>query len=113
VNDPIRGEVWFAHLDPVRGHEQAGSRPVLVISHDIYNQGPALLVMVLPLTSTRRGVRWHVPISPPEGGIRRPSVILCDGLRSIAKERLVERWGSVSSATLAAVEERLRILLVL
>jgi mRNA interferase MazF len=113
VSDPIRGEIWFGHLDPVRGHEQGGSRPVLVISHDIYNQGPAMLVLVLPITSTRRGVRWHVPISPPEGGIRRPSVILCDGIRSVARERLTERWGVVSPTTLAAVEDRLRILMVL
>jgi mRNA interferase MazF len=55
----------------------------------------------------------HVPILPPEGGIRRPSVILCDAVRCVSKERLSERWGTVSPATLAAVEDHLRILLLL
>jgi mRNA interferase MazF len=55
----------------------------------------------------------HVQILPPEGGIRRPSVILCDAVRCISKERLSERWGAVSPATLAIVEDHLRILLLL
>jgi mRNA interferase MazF len=111
--DPARGEIWVGHLDPVRGHEQGGSRPVLIVSHDIYNQGPATLIVVVPLTTTGRNVRWQVPIDPPEGGVRRPSHILCDAVRSIAKERLAERWGKVSPVTMAAVEHRLRILLSL
>ena len=109
----VRGEIWYGHLDPVRGHEQGGSRPVLIISDDIYNRGPADLVLAVPLTTTARGVRLHVPILPPEGGVKRPSVILCDAIRSLAKERLTERWGSVSNATMAAVEYRLRTLLSL
>ena len=38
---PQRGEVWRADLDPVRGHEQAGTRPILIISDDIFNNSPA------------------------------------------------------------------------
>src|SRR5438128_11466126 len=49
---PIRGEVWLIDLNPVRGHEQAGRRPALVVSDDLFNQGPAGLVIVLPITST-------------------------------------------------------------
>ena len=111
--NPLRGEIWFGHLDPIRGHEQGGSRPVLIISDDIYNRGPAELVIAVPLTTTRRSVRLHVPILPPEGGVRRPSVILCDAIRSLSKERLTERWGMVSAATLTAVEYRLRTVLFL
>lgn len=111
MTNPARGEIWLADLDPTRGHEQAGRRPVLVISEDVFNQGPADLVIVLPVTSTHRGVPAHVPITPPEGGLKTPSVILCDAVRSMAKERLIQRWGVVSAATLEAVEDRLRILL--
>ena len=49
--DPSRGEIWLAELGTGRGHEQAGRRPVLVVSDDGLNQGPAGLVMVIPLTS--------------------------------------------------------------
>lgn len=111
--DPLRGEIWFGDLDPVRGHEQGGPRPVLVVSVDHYNRGPADLLVVLPLTTRDRQVPLHFPIAPPEGGIRRPSVIECDAIRSVSIERLRERWGVVSPATLAAVEDRLRILLAL
>jgi mRNA interferase MazF len=114
VADPSRGEIWLADLYPTRGHESrrgGRQRPVLVISEDVFNKGLAGLVIVLPITSTHRGVPSHVPIKPPEGGTKNPCVILCEAVRSIAKERLVRRWGKVSAPTLAAVDDRLRILM--
>lgn len=108
---PARGEVWLADLNPTRGHEQAGRRPVLVVSEDLFNQGPSGLAIVLPMTSTLRGVPSHVPIDPPEGGVRNRTAILCEAVRSISVERLVERWGPIERRTMAAVEDRLRILL--
>jgi mRNA interferase MazF len=50
---PRRGEIWLAGLRPTRGREQSGRRPVLVLSVDFFNAGPADLVVVLPLTSTQ------------------------------------------------------------
>jgi len=111
VSGPARGEVWLADLNPVRGHEQAGRRPVLVVSEDLFNQGPAGLAVVLPMTSTIRGVPSHVPVAPPEGGVKNRSAILCEAVRSVSVERLVVRWGAVNQGTMAAVEDRLRILL--
>jgi len=111
---PSRGEIWSANLNPTRGHEQAGARPVLIISTNTFNHGPADLVFVLPITRTNRRIPLHVPVDPPEGGLTARSYILCDAMRSIAKERLGERaWGTVSQRTLAQVEDRLRILLEL
>jgi mRNA interferase MazF len=108
---PARGEVWLADLDPTRGHEQAGRRPVLVISHDIFNRGPAELVIVLPMTSHLRNVPSHIRVSPPEGGLKTASAILCEGIRSVARQRLVTRWGAVRRRTMVAVEDIVRILL--
>ena len=88
VHEPSRGEIWLADLNPIRGHEQAGVRPVLVVSTNMFNHGPAGLVFVLPLTRTDRRIPAHIPIDPPEGGVRSRSFILCDALRSIAKDRL-------------------------
>ncbi|NCR44934.1 MAG: type II toxin-antitoxin system PemK/MazF family toxin, partial [Microcystis aeruginosa SX13-01] len=51
-----RGEIWLADLNPVRGHEQAGKRPCLVISADLFNQGASGLVVVLPVTSKDKGI---------------------------------------------------------
>jgi len=100
-------------LDPTRGHEQAGNRPGLVISADMFNAGPAGLVIILPLTTKHKGVRSHVPVTPPEGGLRKPSFIKCEDVRSVALERLSKRLGRVASATMEAVEFRLRILMEL
>jgi len=111
VNAPARGEVWLADLNPTRGHEQADRRPVLVVSEDLFNRGPAGLAIVLPMTSTVRDVPGHVPIAPPEGGVRSRTAILCEAIRSVSVERLVARWGAVDRQTMFAVEDRLRILL--
>ncbi len=108
---PSRGDVWLVNLYPTRGHEQGGHRPALVISVDLFNQGPAGLVVVLPITTKAKGIPFHVPIDRPEAGLRERSFIKCEDVRSVSTERLSSRWGSVSPRTLAAVEDRLRILL--
>ena len=106
-----RGEIWLADLNPVRGHEQAGRRPVLVVSVDPFNQSRAELVVVIPITSTLRPIPFHVVVQPPEGGLTNPSALLCEAVRSISKDRLVTRWGTISPASMSQVEDRLRILL--
>ena len=108
---PARGDIWLANLNPTRGHEQAVRRPVLIVSEDLLNRGPAGLVIALPVTSTLRPIPTHVPVKPPEGGLSSKSAILCEAVRSIATERLVERWSAISPRTMAEVEDRLRILL--
>jgi mRNA interferase MazF len=106
-----RGEIWLADLHPTRGREQSGRRPVLVLSVDFFNAGPADLVVVLPLTSTQRDIPLHVRVSKGEGGTRNDSAILCEAIRSISKDRLISRWGILSREVIAEVEDRLRILL--
>jgi mRNA interferase MazF len=108
VSSPQRGEVWSADLDPTFGHEQGGRRPVVVVSVDSFNAGRSGLVVILPLTSRLRRLPLHIPVSPPEGGLRSPSAILCDAIRSIDQRRLINCWGTLSSATIALVEDSLR-----
>ncbi len=108
---PKRGEIWLADLHPTRGHEQTGRRPVVIISDDLFNSGPADLIIVLPVTSRIRGIPSHIVVQPPEGSLRKPSAVICEGIRSITKQRLVKRWGIVSPATLNDAEDALRILL--
>ena len=108
---PDRGEIWLADLNPVRGHEHAGRRPVLVLSVRPFNGSKAGLVVVVPVTSTLRAIPWHVIVQPPEGGLANPSALLCEAVRSISKDRLLNRWGSVSAETMEKVEDRMRMLL--
>jgi mRNA interferase MazF len=111
IAKPRRGEVWLIDLNPARGHEQAGKRPALVISVDLFNSGPAGLVVVLPVTTKDKNMPLHVKISPPEGGVKETSFVKCEDIRSVSTERLLARLGEVSQDTIAAVEDWVRILL--
>ncbi len=110
---PLRGEVWLLNLDPTLGHEQAGTRPALVVSADIFNAGPAGLVIVCPITSKSKGIRFHVPVTPPEGGLSTLSFVKCEDVRSVSDARLIRRLGLVQNSTMALVEDILRTLMVL
>ncbi len=64
-----------------------------------------------PITTKAKGIPFHVEINISEGGLTQRSLIKCEDIRSIAKERLFKRMGRVSDETMMAVEDRLRILL--
>lgn len=108
---PRRGEVWNVALDPVVGHEQGGYRPALVVSSDLLHAIPSRLVIVIPITGRDRGVRSHVPIVPPEGGLGQPSRAMTEQIRAISARRLGRRLGQVGPATMEAVMARVRLFL--
>jgi mRNA interferase MazF len=111
--EPNRGEIWFVDLDPVRGHEQSGRRPALVMSANPFNLSAAGMVVLIPLSTKEKHVPLHVRVSPPEGGLREVRFIRCEDIRAVSMERLSRRLGRVAPATLVAVENRLRLLLEL
>lgn len=108
---PSRGDVWILDLDPVRGHEQAGRRPGLVVSVDELNHGPAGLVVVVPVTTRDRGIPLHVRIAPGDGGLPQLSFAKTEDVRSVSVERLLRRMGRVSPDTVGRAEAALRVLL--
>lgn len=110
VPEGRQGEVWFCDLDPIRGREQAGRRPAVVISVDQLGAGAGELVIVVPLTRTQRPSPLYVPLDPPEGGLRDRSYAMPEMVRSISRERLVERWGNVSAAKLSEIARRVHLL---
>jgi mRNA interferase MazF len=108
---PRRGDVWLADPPPgLVGHEQALRRPMVIVSNTAYNARSSL-VIVVPLTTRDRGSPLHVPIQPPEAGVRQASWIVPEQVRAADRRRLVRRWGHVSAMTLEAIEDRLRMLL--
>ncbi len=112
--NPFRGEIWNADLDPTRGREQDGRRPVLVISTDRFNDGPAELVVIVPITSKAKGILWHVPVKPGgTTGLRTESYAMVEAVRCVSRERLGKRMGEVPADIMGEVEQRLRILLEL
>jgi mRNA interferase MazF len=104
-----RGEVWLIDLNPVVGHEQSGKRPALVVSDDLFNHGPAETVIVLPITSTFRGLRTHVELTGDF--LKQKSYIKTEGIRSVSIHRLIKKIGQADESVLKAIEEKLKYLL--
>lgn len=108
-----RGEVYLARLDPTEGSEQAGTRPVVVVSRDAINRASPVVVVV-PCTTfhaRRRIYPSQVPLEPPEGGLRADSLALGEQVRAVAKSRLVRQLGSLSPAVLGQIDRALLIAL--
>ena len=101
---PHLGEVWSVTFDPVRGHEQAGVRPGLVISNDPFNRTPHTFCILAPLTRTNRDIPSHIPVHPPEGGLQDISFVLCEQVKSLSASRLHRRLGTVDQSTVERVQ---------
>ena len=99
-----RGEIYLADLgDPV-GREQAMVRPVLVLSAQPWLDSRPPVVVVVPLTRTRRDSPTHVEVEPGASGLAATSYIKCEDLRAISVERLERLFGAVEDVTLLRVE---------
>jgi mRNA interferase MazF len=110
---PRRGEVYDARLDPVEGSEQAGTRPIVVVSRDAINAQVPRIVGV-PCTMFRQGRRVYpsqVLLRAPDGGLAVDSVALADQVRALSADRLVRRRGVLSPAAMRQVDRALLIAL--
>jgi len=69
---------------------------------------------VLPITSqVRTGIPTRINIAPPEGGLRVPSQILCEQIRTVSHERIGSMWGRVHASTMADAQRILRLILAI
>ncbi len=100
-----RGEIWLAELKPVRGSEQAGTRPVLIMQTNAVNRFTTTVLAIPFTTNLRRATLPScVQIAAGEGGLLSDSVALCHQLRVLDKTRLTKKLGAVSDATLVKLE---------
>lgn len=100
-----RGEIWLAELNPVRGSEQAGKRPVLVMQTNAINRFTTTVLTIPFTTNLRRATLPScVKISAGEGGLSSDSVALCHQLRVLDKTRLTKKLGEVGDETLEKIE---------
>ncbi len=102
-----QAEIWLADLNPVTGSEQAGMRPVVIVSGDLLNRYLPV-VIVCPLTTKVKGYKGNVVLPPnTENGLKQPSEVLVFHIRSLSKERLVRRIGKISSMSLNLIKKGL------
>ena len=107
-----RGEVYWADLFPRSGSEQQGRRPVIVISHDAFNQTQGWRsIIVVPLsTSLAQAGRGPSAVLIRRGvaGLTRESVALCHQVTTLDRVKLVQRIGELSATELSKVEDGIK-----
>ena len=110
-----RGEVYWATLAPRSGSEQAGRRPVIVMSRDAFNQSPGWRsVIVVPVsTSTTQARRGPTAVVLPAGtgGLTQESIAVCHQVTTLDRGNIAVLMGSLTTAQLQEVEYGLRIAL--
>ena len=91
-----RGEIYWADLDPIKGSEQAGRRPVVIIQNNISNEY-ARTTIVAPLTTKifEKSYLTHVFLPQLLSGLKEDSTILLSQIRTVDKTRLEKKAGSI------------------
>jgi mRNA interferase MazF len=100
----LRGEIRWANLDPVRGHEQGGRRPVLIISQDVFNKHSET-VIVMAITSKPQRAGFPLTVKLADAGLPKESWLKISQLRTLSEERIGERIGQADAETLARALE--------
>lgn len=106
-----QGEIWLADLNPVKGSEQAGFRPVVILSGNLLNQY-FNTVIIIPLTSKVKNYKGN-PIlkSEKKNGLKKESEMLVFHIRSVSKDRLVEKLGMIEKSELSSAIKTLNDIL--
>ncbi len=102
----LRGEIRWADLNPVRGSEQAGRRPVLVLSHDVFNERSGTVIAVA-MTSQEPRAGFPLTLASAAPGLPKGSWIKISQIRVLAVERLGKRLARASAEELSRVVEGL------
>ena len=106
-----RGEIYFVNLNPVEGHEQAGHRPVLVLSRNAINRLPLVVTVVVGTKGANiaRDYPTNVRVSTEENGLPMETVFLCFQLRLLDPKRFpVKAAGKLSEETMRRGENAIR-----
>jgi len=115
-----RGQIYFVNLDPIRGREQAGRRPVLVVSADAINRQPLVVTVVVGTKSSNvpRDYPTNVRVTARESGLPYDTLFLCFQLRSLDPSRFLETKtgqpdlaGIMPPSRMREVDEALRLVL--
>ena len=102
----LRGEIRWARLDPARGKEQAGQRPVLILSHDVFNERSGTVIAVA-LTSQEPRAGFPLTLESSARGLPKRSWIKISQIRTLATERIGRRIARASEEELARTVEGL------
>ena len=104
-----RGQIYYAYLSPVKGSEQGGHRPVLIIQNDIGNRyAPTVIAAIITSRHTKAKLPTHIWLNE-ECGLPKESMVECEQVRTIDKSRLKDFMGAVSNEVMAEIDKGLKI----
>ena len=106
----LRGEIRWADLNPVRGHEQAGRRPVLVLSHDVFNERSGT-VIALAMASQEPKAGFPLTLESRAARLAKRSWVKISQIRTLSVDRIGQRLGRASEEELARVLDGLNEIL--
>lgn len=106
-----QGEIWFADLNPIKGSEQAGRRPVVIISGNLLNTHLPI-VIVVPLTTQIKNYKGNPVLTPgKKNGLKSKSELLVFHVRSLSKDRLRNKVGDIEPREIQSVIKTLNDIL--
>ena len=106
----LRGEIRWAELEPTRGNEQAGARPVLVLSEDVFNERSGTVIAV-PLTSAEPRAGFPLTVESGAAGLPKRSWIKIGQIRTLSADRIGKRIARSPDEEIAEVIEGLNEIL--
>lgn len=105
-----RGDVYFADLSPVRGSEQGGQRPVLIVQNNVGNKySPTVIIAAITAKIAKAKLPTHVEVEASKVGLIKDSVILLEQVRTIDKSRLIQKLGQLENDVMVEVNRALAI----
>ena len=102
----LRGDIYWADLNPTRGHEQAGGRPVVIISHNVFNNKSGT-VIAMAITSQPQKAGFPLTFELKSGGLPKQSWVKISQVRTISTSRLDKKVGQVDPEDLDTIVEGL------
>jgi mRNA interferase MazF len=109
----LRGDVFMANLEPVQGSEQGGTRPIVVVSRDALNQFSPVIVVcsITDAANKKKFYPSHVKVTAGAGGLVLDSIVVCEQVRAISKNRLRRQIGKFDRQVMASIDTALKITL--
>ena len=105
-----RGDIFYADLSPVVGSEQGGIRPVLIVQNDTGNKfSPTVIAAAITSRRFKANLPTHIRVGATDSGLAKDSIILLEQVRTLDKQRLKERMGTLDPADMLRVDRALSV----
>ena len=105
-----RGDIYYADLSPVVGSEQGGIRPVLIIQNDVGNKySPTVIAAAITSQKDKTKLPTHIQVNATGCGLAKDSIVLLEQVRTIDKQRLKEKMGTLDMTSMDMVNKALTV----